>query len=91
MILLYIKSKYYPWLDQKSPKFEMIKLIVAKVVNKLFWTKYTKNIEWSHFWAFEIIWVYNKIVMGGYPDLNRKPTVPHTVALPIELHSPFFC
>ena len=28
--------------------------------------------------------------MGGYPDLNRKPTVPHTVALPIELHPPFY-
>ena len=28
--------------------------------------------------------------MGEYPDLNRKPTVPHTVALPIELYPPFF-
>ena len=25
---------------------------------------------------------------GGYPDLNRKLTVPHTVALPIELYYP---
>ena len=28
--------------------------------------------------------------MGGYPDLNREPTVPHTVALPIELYPPLF-
>ena len=27
--------------------------------------------------------------MGGYPDLNRELTVPHTVVLPIELHPPF--
>ena len=26
--------------------------------------------------------------MGGYPDLNRELTVPHTVALPIELYPP---
>jgi hypothetical protein len=26
--------------------------------------------------------------MGGYPDLNRKHTVPHSVALPIELYPP---
>lgn len=26
--------------------------------------------------------------MGGYPDLNRKLTVPHTVVLPIELYPP---
>ena len=26
--------------------------------------------------------------MGGYPDLNRKLAVPHTAALPIELHPP---
>ena len=26
--------------------------------------------------------------MGGYPDLNRKLTVPHTAVLPIELHPP---
>ena len=25
---------------------------------------------------------------GGYPDLNRELTVPHTVALPIELYPP---
>ena len=28
--------------------------------------------------------------MGGYHDLNREPTVPHTVALPIELYPPLF-
>ena len=27
-------------------------------------------------------------IMGGYPDLNRKLTVPHTVVLPIELYLP---
>ena len=27
--------------------------------------------------------------MGGYPDLNGELTVPHTVALPIELYPPF--
>ena len=26
--------------------------------------------------------------MGGYPDSNREHTVPHTVALPIELYPP---
>ena len=26
---------------------------------------------------------------GGYPDSNREPTVPHTVALPIELYLPY--
>ena len=26
---------------------------------------------------------------GGYPDLNRKLTVPHTVVLPIELYLPY--
>lgn len=26
--------------------------------------------------------------MGGYPDSNRELTVPHTVALPIELYLP---
>lgn len=26
--------------------------------------------------------------MGGYPDLNGELTVPHTVALPIELYPP---
>ena len=25
---------------------------------------------------------------GGYPDLNRKLTVPNTVFLPIELYTP---
>lgn len=25
---------------------------------------------------------------GGYSDLNRELTVPHTVVLPIELHPP---
>ena len=30
------------------------------------------------------------IVAGGYPDLNREPTVPHTVALPIEPYLPFY-
>ena len=28
--------------------------------------------------------------LGGYPDLNRELTVPHTVALPIKLHPPCF-
>jgi hypothetical protein len=27
--------------------------------------------------------------MGGYPGSNRELTVPHTVALPIELYLPF--
>ena len=27
---------------------------------------------------------------GGYPDLNRELTVPHTVVLPIELYPPDF-
>ena len=27
---------------------------------------------------------------GGYPELNRELTVPHTVVLPIELYLPFF-
>lgn len=27
--------------------------------------------------------------MGGYPDLNREHTMPHTVVLPIELYPPF--
>ena len=26
---------------------------------------------------------------GQYSDLNREPTVPHTVALPIELYYPY--
>ena len=25
---------------------------------------------------------------GGYPELNREHTVPHTAALPIELYPP---
>jgi hypothetical protein len=28
-------------------------------------------------------------IMGGYSDLNRELTVPHTVVLPIELYPPF--
>ena len=28
--------------------------------------------------------------MGGYPDSNRELTVPHTVALPIELYPPSY-
>lgn len=28
--------------------------------------------------------------MGGYPDLNRELTVPHTVVLPFELYPPVF-
>lgn len=28
--------------------------------------------------------------MGGYPDSNRELTVPHTVALPVELYLPFY-
>ena len=31
-----------------------------------------------------------KYFKGGYPDLNWELTVPHTAALPIELHPPFF-
>ena len=27
-------------------------------------------------------------MVGGYPDLNRELTMPHTVALPIELYPP---
>ena len=27
--------------------------------------------------------------LGQYSDLNREPTVPHTVALPIELYYPY--
>lgn len=27
--------------------------------------------------------------MGGYPGSNRELTVPHTVALPIELYPPY--
>lgn len=34
--------------------------------------------------------IFKRYYKGGYPDLNREPTVPHTVALPIELHPPFF-
>ena len=30
------------------------------------------------------------LLQGGYPDLNRKLTVPHTVVLPIELYLPIF-
>lgn len=26
--------------------------------------------------------------MGGYPELNRELTVPHTAVLPIELYPP---
>lgn len=29
-----------------------------------------------------------KTIKGQYSDLNREPTVPHTVALPIELYYP---
>jgi hypothetical protein len=28
--------------------------------------------------------------LGGYPDLNRELTVPHTVVLPIELYLPYY-
>ena len=31
-----------------------------------------------------------KYFKGGYPDLNWELTVPHTAALPIELHPPLF-
>ena len=27
-------------------------------------------------------------IKGQYPDLNREPTVPQTIALPIELYYP---
>jgi hypothetical protein len=30
----------------------------------------------------------HKTLMGGYPESNREHTVPHTAALPIELHPP---
>lgn len=29
-------------------------------------------------------------IKGGYPDLNRELTVPHTVVLPFELYPPNF-
>ena len=32
--------------------------------------------------------IKDKYIMGVYPDLNRKLTVPHTVVLPIELYPP---
>ena len=35
--------------------------------------------------------MYNQLIIsknGGYPDSNRELTVPHTVALPIELYPP---
>ena len=32
--------------------------------------------------------IYNIKKKGGYPDLNRKHIVPHTIALPIELYPP---
>ena len=35
-------------------------------------------------------YISNSIALGEYSDLNRESTVPHTVALPIELHSPIF-
>ena len=35
-----------------------------------------------------LIEVNGRNFMGGYPDLNRELTVPHTVALPIELYPP---
>ena len=35
-----------------------------------------------------ILAVFAKIKKGGYSDLNRELTVPHTVVLPIELHPP---
>ena len=30
----------------------------------------------------------NNTGKGGYPELNRELTVPHTVVLPIELYPP---
>ena len=31
---------------------------------------------------------YPEDTLGGYPELNREHTVPHTAVLPIELHPP---
>ena len=38
----------------------------------------------------ELSWLiyYIKYIQGGYPELNRELTVPHTVVLPIELYPP---
>ena len=30
------------------------------------------------------------MLKGGYPDLNRELTVPHTVVLPFELYPPVY-
>ena len=32
--------------------------------------------------------ILHKTIQGGYPELNRELTVPHTVVLPIELYPP---
>ena len=34
--------------------------------------------------------ILHKTIQGGYPELNRELTVPHTVVLPIELYPPLF-
>ena len=37
----------------------------------------------------ELSWLIGSyIYKGGYPELNRELTVPHTVVLPIELYPP---
>ena len=38
----------------------------------------------------ELSWLIYYIYFhaGGYPELNRELTVPHTVVLPIELYPP---
>ena len=40
--------------------------------------------------VFMFIYIFNSFSMGGYPDLNRELTVPHTVVLPIELYPPLY-
>ena len=37
-----------------------------------------------------LYFIYYKVIKGQYPDLNREPIVPQTIALPIELYYPFF-
>ena len=37
-----------------------------------------------------LYFIHYKIIKGQYPDLNREPIVPQTIALPIELYYPLF-
>lgn len=45
-----------------------------------------------HLYSLSIRNEYNNLsinnLQGGYPELNRELTVPHTVVLPIELYPP---